>query len=381
MIQFRLLNIPVNIHLSFLLFFLFFTGLHHAISVGGLILGAILIVSLLVHEFGHALTAAYFGAKVEVNLEAFGGNAKYTSYGITAKQECLITINGPLFESLLIAIPYFLLKTPMAQNPLIHHILRQTMELNILWCLFNLIPVLPLDGGHILKYLLERWLPEKAGAVSAAISLVFAVAGGAYFILEGYYFFAGILFVYGLRGVRGVSRATSFFPGKKGENPFKLYNEGLSYLEKDEPEKARTIFKKLMKTDDPHIKTWSAESYATILHRENKNLEAYKSLMQGDLKRMTRGKTLLCKLAFEFGNYALIEQHSQEIYELDPSFETAILNSKAFAALNDSILSGGWFKTASLFQAKTEEELDHILNLSVYDAVREKKEFKEQLLS
>ena len=81
MANFRFLRIQCTIHPSFLLIVLFFTGLYRDLSIENLITALILIVSLLVHEYGHALAALYFGAKPEIHLEAFGGTTKYSSVG------------------------------------------------------------------------------------------------------------------------------------------------------------------------------------------------------------------------------------------------------------------------------------------------------------
>jgi hypothetical protein len=42
-----------------------------------------------------------------ITLEAFGGNAQYDSYRITPKQSFLITLNGPLLQSVLISFVIF----------------------------------------------------------------------------------------------------------------------------------------------------------------------------------------------------------------------------------------------------------------------------------
>lgn len=92
--NFTFLNIPVGIHPSFWIFLLFFTGIYNNPSIESVIVGAVMFVSLLVHEYGHALTAAYFGAKPTITLEAFGGRAEYSSFGISRKKQLLITLYG-----------------------------------------------------------------------------------------------------------------------------------------------------------------------------------------------------------------------------------------------------------------------------------------------
>jgi len=73
--KFKFLNISIYIHPIFWIFLLFFTDIYRDLSIESVIWGIILFFSLLVHEYGHALTALYFGAKPTVILEAFGGKA------------------------------------------------------------------------------------------------------------------------------------------------------------------------------------------------------------------------------------------------------------------------------------------------------------------
>lgn len=373
MIQFRFLNIPVTVHPSFFLLFLFITDIYRDFSIESVMIGVILVVSLLVHEYGHALTARYYGAKPEVNLEGLGGNAQYNNCLITPKQELYITINGPLFESILIIVPYILLKIGFSNNWHVIYFLYAMMKLNIFWCLLNLIPVLPLDGGRILKYFFEKKLGDQGVRISLIIGVIVAALGGSYFFIEEHYFFAILLFIFGFENMQQYKKRLENF------SPFSTYNKGLRHLENNELDKAKNAFKELRKCKDDSIRAWSAESLATILYKENKNKEAYKILMKVDHQYLRVGKSLLCKLAFEEGNYSLVEKYSREIYDIEPSCEIALLNSKTFAYLNNPVYSGGWLKTASLFENIGKTELEDILRLNIYNQVRDDEVFRKQL--
>lgn len=376
MVKFRFLNIPVNVHPPFFLFLLFFTGMYEGITITGVMLGVILIASLLIHEYGHALTALYYGAKPEINLEAFGGNAQYINHGISPKQEFIITINGPLLESVLIIIPYVLLNTGVIHNTHANHFLYLTMKINIFWCIFNLLPVYPLDGGHITKYLLESKLGDLGTRISLIIGIVTTGLGCTYYLLEEYYVFGGLLLIYGFKNIQ---QYRQFRIGTVGINPFHLYNIGLRHLQDNEVDQAKAVFSKLLKSQDNRIRTLSAESLATILHKESRSKEAYKNLLKVDHQYLTTGKSLLCKLAFEEGNYSLVEKYARDIYDIEPSHEVALLNSKAFACLKDYTSAGGWLRTASLFENIRKEDLVSILQLNIYDQVRDHVDFQKHL--
>jgi hypothetical protein len=121
------------------------------------------------------------------------------------------------------------------------------------------------------------------------------------------------------------------------------------------------------------------ESLAEIFYKEKEEEKAYNLLLKTDHSQLKTGKCLLCKLAYMKKNYALVEKYSQDIYAIDPTEETALLNSRAFASLNNPDLAGGWLKTASLFENMNKESLQTILEDRIYNPVREKEDFKQYL--
>lgn len=378
MASFRFLRIQCTVHPSFLLILLVFTGLYRDPSIENLITGMILIVSLLVHEYGHALAALYFGAKPEIHLEAFGGTTNYSSIG-SEKKELIVTIAGPLLESVLILVPYFFLRFHYFENNYINHILYVTMKLNIFWLMFNIIPVLPLDGGKIAKYFLDRFWSEKGVQASLILGIIATVIGIPYYLFEGCYVFGSLLFFFGLNNLKAYQAGV----GMENPNPFILYNKGNNYLENNEIGEAKRIFKKLLKSTEKSIRMAGLESLVTILCKENKENEAYQLLLREEVEGFKDRKCLLsvlCKLAYKENNFALIVKYSREIYEIEPTSEIALLNSKAFASLNNPVLAAGWLQTASLFKELSKQVLNEILGQEVYDQVRQHEAFQSSVL-
>ena len=346
--HFRFLNIPVYIHPIFWVFILFFTRIYENPNLESLILGGVVVFSLLVHEYGHALTAAYFGASPKINLEAFGGNAQYDGYGMTNKQKFIITLNGPLLESSLIALSYFLLKSELfSHSYYMQYFLTVTMKLNIYWCLLNLIPVAPLDGGQMLRYLLERRFGSKGYMASLFIGLAAASTAALYLFSQGQFFFAILLLVFGFQHFQALKKSGLSL---KKSTPYSSYVKGVQAIENNELERAKRILKKLLKSKDNKIKYSATESLARVYLQENNDQKSYDLLLKSDHQHLKEGKYLLCKLAFERKNYELVGKYSNEIYEIKPSYETALLNSEAFAHLNNPLYSEGWKETASQFE-------------------------------
>jgi stage IV sporulation protein FB len=116
----------------------------------------VVFVSILVHELGHALTATLFGYAPRIMLYHFGGLAMYEPIrDYTAGKSILITLAGPgaglaLFAvSVVVAIVFHVPITD--PNSLLSQTLWMFLEVNLIWSILNLFPVMPLDGGQVCR--------------------------------------------------------------------------------------------------------------------------------------------------------------------------------------------------------------------------------------
>ena len=344
---FRFLNIPVQIHPTFWIFLLLFTNIYRNPSIESVILGVILILSLLVHEYGHALTALYFGARPTITLEAFGGNAHYNSFGITPKREFLITLNGPLLQSFLILFSYLFLKSGVFTDYFyIQYFLHVTMRLNILLCLLNLIPLAPLDGGHLLRYVLTRKFGARGTRLSILIGLACMIPLAPYLYSQGFFFFGTLLLIFGFQNFQTL-RQLKMVSGSN--TPFSNYLKGVEAIKNNDLENGKTILRKLLKSKDNQIKHSAIESLAKVYMQENEPQKSYELLLKADPQFLKEGKCLLCKLAFDQKNYQPITQYAWDIYKIEPTYDIALMNSQAFAYLNEPDLAQAWQETAQLF--------------------------------
>lgn len=372
--RFTFFSIPVNIHPSFWISIVIFVGIYDSLTFEKLILGLVFMLTLLFHEYGHGLTARYFGKNPKIDLIAFGGYTSYNDNSLTKTQRFLITLNGPLFDGILILLAYYLLKTNIFHNYYMRYFLHVTMRLNIFWGLINLLPIYPLDGGKILAYLLETSFGQKGLKTSLFIGNIAAILACIYAFSHNYYIIGFFSLIYGFQNLQKYYQL-GFTSYKK--NNFTRYNESLKAIENNQTKKAKAILQKLLKAKESSIKISATETLANILYENNENTKAYNLLLKTDHTLLKRGKCLLCKLAFEEKNYALIEKYARDIYEIDPSFEIALLNSKSYALLNKPVYSAGWLKTASLFENVQKKTLEEILQDKMYDKVRNNKTFKQ----
>lgn len=155
--MFQLLGIPVTIHWTFWLIMAIIGGADQArtaedwLRVGLFLLAGA--ISVLVHEFGHALTGRRFGAiRPSVYLQGMGGMCTFQHSAFRRWQDFLVTFAGPLAGYTLAVLSILALGVfPDDGPPLILFLLQTLLLVNLVWSTLNLFPILPLDGGHMLR--------------------------------------------------------------------------------------------------------------------------------------------------------------------------------------------------------------------------------------
>lgn len=135
-----------------------------------------LIACLVFHEYGHLRAMKYFGMKTKgIFLIPFvGGLAVGEDTVNTRWQDVVISIMGPtfgLFLSVLFLVLYWLTDEIFFAG---------LASFNAILNLFNLLPILPLDGGHILKSVTFS-MHSKVGIVMCVLGAVLGVGLSYYF--------------------------------------------------------------------------------------------------------------------------------------------------------------------------------------------------------
>ena len=161
--EFKIFNIKVKIHWAFLIML----GLYVLLGLG--IQAVCIFILVLGHEAAHLLTAEAYGFNVEgLELFPFGGAAYCNDIFEGRKwQESLIALAGPGFNLILLFLAQGLRWEGLWQGALADDFVR----INFWLAAFNLLPVLPLDGGRVIR----AWLTEAAGFVH--ITKILAWAG------------------------------------------------------------------------------------------------------------------------------------------------------------------------------------------------------------
>ncbi len=177
MIRFSLFNIPVTIQPFFWLTMALIGGGLRADSRQEFLYLLLFVlaglISILVHELGHALTARKFGHRVQIVLQAFGGYASYTGGQMNHRsQSLLITAAGPAIQILLGIAMLYLANSIPNLPPSGRYFLQVLYWISFAWAILNLLPILPLDGGR----LLQTFLGPAKFRLTLTISIAVAVA-------------------------------------------------------------------------------------------------------------------------------------------------------------------------------------------------------------
>jgi Zn-dependent protease len=185
-------------------------GGREADPLNTLIWVAVVFVSILVHELGHAFLQRYFGGHPWITLYSFGGLASCSDCDRSPRSQILILLAGPfagfLLAGLVICVliatghfegfklnwipvewrPYDIAYAMQNQKLSPRDVLIwDLLQVNILWGLVNLLPIYPLDGGQIARELFTLGNPRSGVVQSLQLSAGAAVLVAAYALLNG----------------------------------------------------------------------------------------------------------------------------------------------------------------------------------------------------
>ncbi len=189
------MGIPIRVHLTLVILLLFV-----AFSYGlpGILIAVGVFASVALHELGHSWVAIRKGCSVrEIMLLPIGGVAKMSHIPSRPMDEFLVAAAGPLVSFLLAVL--FLLIALAGISP---QFFVNLYKINLMLCLFNLLPSFPMDGGRIFRAFMSPRLGRlKATALAARIGRIMAVAFGIFGLFNGQFLLILIaIFIYNAAG-------------------------------------------------------------------------------------------------------------------------------------------------------------------------------------
>lgn len=177
--RFTLFDFPVTVHWQFWLMAALMGGDRDLVLLALWV--GIVFVSILGHELGHALAMRHFGDRAaSISLYAFGGLAQGRGWR-SRSQQIIISAAGPAFSAALGVLGSLVDSILLPESRIAFYGLHFWLWINIGWTLFNILPVIPLDGGRISEAIFGPAHARQAYRLSMIVAIVMAVIGLLYF--------------------------------------------------------------------------------------------------------------------------------------------------------------------------------------------------------
>lgn len=187
----RFAGIDVYVHVTFLALIAWLAAVYWSATgtLAGVLAGVATILMLfacvLLHEYGHALTARRFGIGTRhITLLPIGGIATLESMPRDPRQEILVALAGPAVNLVIAAIAWALILAAGLPGGAPARLadmgfLPTLLTANLALALFNLLPAFPMDGGRVLRALLALRMDRvRATRVAATVGQGLAVGLG-----------------------------------------------------------------------------------------------------------------------------------------------------------------------------------------------------------
>jgi Zn-dependent protease len=169
-------------------------------------------VSILIHELGHVTAGRIFGQRSDITLHSMGGVAIGHFDRLKRWQRIVVSAAGPVAGLSLFAFAEWVLpRIADAIDPKIRtdpdgwavwyraivnpsHVFEEgefgarglpgmLVIMNLIWNLFNLLPIIPLDGGQIMREVITGIFPRQGLRLSFGISFLLAGSIAFYAVL------------------------------------------------------------------------------------------------------------------------------------------------------------------------------------------------------
>lgn len=204
MVRFRLLGIPVGVHATFLFVALLGATAYRGWDIAWWTVAAF--ASILLHEMGHALSARAYGASgISVTLYGLGGVTTFShDRGIGHGRSFLISAAGS-FVGILAGGAVFLLADAGVfdgASRAVTVLVNSFVFTALVWGVLNWIPIVPLDGGHMVQHLVSIFDEERAPLIGQVITWVTLAIIVPFAWINGYRFAVFIAVFFAIAGFR-----------------------------------------------------------------------------------------------------------------------------------------------------------------------------------
>lgn len=368
-------SIPVIIHPIFWLTAGIIGWLNSWSFVGTLVWIGVIFVSILIHELGHALTAKVFGQDAEIQLVALGGLTYHDGKKVKRWQDFIIVLMGPVFGLALAGVAYLIRGAVIGSAPqLIVYTLTLFMVINIFWTAVNLIPILPLDGGQLLRIVLEGLFGHKGLKFAVMTGIVLGVGLGAVAFIFGFFLAGAILLLLAFQGYASWKQVKNMTVEDQDQETQQMLEEAQSELQLGHFDSAKEKLENLRaKAKKGIIFDAATEQLAFLYEKEGEVGKTYDLLKSISKSLSVNGKCLLHKAAYYNKDYQLTLSLGSRCFQETQVYEVAYINALASACTKDVRSCIGWLECAIKHGLP---DLKGAVSKPEFDSIRENESFK-----
>lgn len=377
-------KIPVRIHAYFWILALIIgwlnsfsdiTSLNSALIKTALWV-AVITISVIVHEFGHALSAVAFGQKASIDLVGFGGLTQRSGSKLSLWQEFLIILCGPLFGFVLALLTYYILsKVDEKTMNMGVYALEITFYINVFWTFINLLPVQPLDGGRLLSIILEGIFGFKGIKVALFLSMIISVVAGLFFFARGSVIAGSLFFMFAFENYRAWQDIRPVHEQDHNVEVQELLKNGEEDLHAGRKDEAFEKFKLVREMTKSGVLYLRASAYSVFILEDKKEYRAaYEMLLPLKKELNFSALKVLQRLAYQNHDLKEAVEIGNEIFAENPDYEVAFTNALAYAENQQAKQSVGWLESA-IRHGMPHAEV--ILSKNEFDPIRDTPAFKK----
>ena len=254
--RFKLMGIPVSVHGLFVLMMVLLGASRTGLALAGWVVVAF--VSILAHEMGHAMAFRALGRTSRIELHSLGGlTIPADTTPLLPRQSFAVSLAGPLVGLVLGGVFWWISRNVDLESGLQTSVVHDMVWANVVWSLFNLVPVLPLDGGEVLRSAVRAFNGDREPRSVYVVGVVVAALLAALGLYMQWLIAAFLMGAFALRNAALYKHAGQ--QAHAEQDRVKLRTVAL-LLEANRPDQAATQLEDLLKT------TGDGETQTLALH-------------------------------------------------------------------------------------------------------------------
>ncbi len=341
--------------------------------------GAVVAFSVFFHELGHAAVCLACGTGADIALHGFGGETRpRDSSRFGTWRTAALNLAGCAAGFALAAVALAVLYAGAASKPMIppavFSVARALVAVNVWFSLFNLLPVLPMDGGKFVAGLLSaRW--GVNGRRAAHILGLALGAGVAFWFYRGGALYGAFLCGAMAAGEgRALKRSLSMTAADSDESLTGELPRAAELWEKGRREEAIAALAALREKTGAGL-TYEAATlqlavYLYLMERVEESYALFKLSPESDMS--SGAKRAYADAAYRRGDFATALRLGRTNFHDGPGPQNAAAVALAAAGLGDARETVSWLKTAVRLGLDRSE-----LRAKEFDAVRQSEEFRD----